>query len=74
MLEREVLDERVFVRGKKWQRLVKEEVPQEIKRENHAKNTFIQKEKKQKKGKKIRSPKGNSWSAIPVALLCMIVN
>ena len=26
------------------------------------------------KGEKNRSPKGNRWSAIPVALLCMIVN
>ena len=25
-------------------------------------------------GEKNRSPKGNMWSAIPVALLCMIVN
>ena len=58
MLEREVLDERVFFRGKKWLRLVKEEVPQEIKRENHAKNTFIQKEKKQKKRKKNQVAQG----------------
>ena len=26
------------------------------------------------KGRKNRSPKGNKWSAIPVALICMIVN
>ena len=26
------------------------------------------------KGKVNRSPKGNMWSVIPVALLCMIVN
>ena len=57
VLEREVLDERVFW-GKKWLRLVKEEVPQEIKRENHAKNTFIQKEKKQKKRKKNQVAQG----------------
>ena len=25
-------------------------------------------------GKENRSPKGNMWSAIPVALLCMVVN
>ena len=27
-----------------------------------------------KEGKENRSPKGNMWSAIPVALLCMVVN
>ena len=27
----------------------------------------------EEKKKKNRSPKGNMWSAIPVALLCMIV-
>ena len=29
---------------------------------------------REEKEKEIRSPKGNMWSAIPVALLCMIVN
>ena len=29
---------------------------------------------RKKKKQKNRSPKGNMWSAIPVALLCMIVN
>ena len=29
---------------------------------------------KKSKGAKNRSPKGNLWSAIPVALLCMVVN
>ena len=32
------------------------------------------KKKKKRKKKKNRSPKGNMWSAIPVALLCMILN
>ena len=31
--------------------------------------------KKLKNAEKVnRSPKGNMWSAIPVALLCMVVN
>ena len=30
--------------------------------------------KRKKERKRNRSPKGNMWSAIPVALLCMIVN
>ena len=30
--------------------------------------------RKKKEEEKIRSPKGNMWSAIPVALLCMILN
>ena len=30
-------------------------------------------QKKERKEKN-RSPKGNTWSAIPVALLCMVVN
>ena len=31
-------------------------------------------QKAQKRRKSIRSPKGNMWSAIPVALLCMDVH
>ena len=34
------------------------------------KSAYAEKERK----KENRSPKGNMWSAIPVALLCMIVN
>ena len=32
------------------------------------------KKERNKKERKNRSPKGNMWSAIPVALLCMVVN
>ena len=32
------------------------------------------KKKRKKKEKENRSTKGNMWSAIPVALLCMIAN
>ena len=34
----------------------------------------MEEEKEEEKEKEIRSPRGNMWSALPVALLCMIVN
>ena len=33
-----------------------------------------ERKKNEERKKTNRSPKGNKWSAIPVALLCMIVN
>ena len=44
------------------------------KKKNKKKKKKKKKKQKKKKKKKNRSPKGNMWSAIPVALLCLIVN
>ena len=38
------------------------------------KEKMKKKKKKRRKKENNRSPKGNTWSAIPVALLCMVVN